>query len=99
MSTAYTAEEVMDKLLANLHALADHWGKSTNDPQAAAEGMAFSMLVILDGESAALPPMDLVLCPHPDDKEYLSSRGERWFERGMVVSSDGSLHERFVRGG
>jgi hypothetical protein len=57
------------------------------------EGLAFSILNIFDG-TTGLPAMDIVLSPHPEDKDFALSEGERWYEEGMIIN-DCYLHELF----
>lgn len=59
------------------------------------EGVAFSILNILDGTTMSLPAFNLTLSPHPDDKEFLQGEGENWYEDGTVINDDVMLHEMF----
>jgi hypothetical protein len=67
------------------------------------DGLAFSILNIFDGTSSDLPAMDIVLRPHEDDKEYNIDNGDKWFEDGMAINDDVTMHDmwhdRSVRGG
>lgn len=97
MSRAHTAEEVREQLLEHIRHLAEYWA-TTPDRQTAlerCEGVAFSILNIFDG-TAGLPAFDIVLSPHPDDKEYHQREGENRYEPGMVIN-DCMLHEMFYR--
>ena len=99
---AYTAEETADKLIAAIRATAAYWAAlpsfdratgrwmTTNDR---CEGVAFSILSILDGCSLDLPGFDLVATPHPDDKAFMIAEGCNWVEPGCKLSF--ALHERF----
>lgn len=101
---AYTADEVRDMLLERLVAVARYWADLPETDRATGrtftlrdrcEGVLFSVLVTLDGESIGLPGFDLVPTPHPDDKAYHQSQGENWIELGTVISD--TLHEHLGR--
>lgn len=57
------------------------------------DGVAFSILSMLDGCTDALPAVDLVLRPHEEDKAYHRSNGERRIEPETVISD--ILHELY----
>jgi hypothetical protein len=90
-----TRDEVQKHFLEYIEVLVDYWERaegprSTRDRL---EGLAFSILVMLDGESA-LPKFSVCSDPHPNDKEFHRSQGENWFpEEGCDIAGD--LHERF----
>jgi hypothetical protein len=99
---AYTAEEVRDMLLSHVRAVAQYWANlPESDPATGkshtiadrCEGVAFSILSMLDGCSMGLPAITLKLDPHEDDQAFLQSEGENWFEPGMELSF--MLHEHF----
>lgn len=99
---AYTEEEVRDMIIAHVRHMAHYWAtipaldKATGHEHTVldrCEGVAFSILAMLDGSSMNIPAITLKLDPHPDDKEYLKGEGLNWFEPGMEISD--SLHEHF----
>lgn len=99
---AYTEEEVRDMLLNQIRALAKYWAKLPDvDPvtgqeqtvQDRCEGVAFSILTMLDGCGMTMPAITLKLDPHEEDKEYCQENGANWFEPGMEISE--MLHEHF----
>lgn len=96
---AYTAEEVRAKLFAQVNALVGWWANEQRAPTAREklEGLAFSIFSTLDGATLELPPMDLVLRPHPDDQNYCVERRENWYEDGMAINSDVQLHEEYSK--
>lgn len=97
MSRAYTEEELRGIFIDGFKHLADYWARECpNDSARACEGLAFSMLVMIDGCSSAFPcSVDLVMRPHPDDKAFLIEEGENWVGDGMVINSDVALHDEF----
>lgn len=99
---AYTADEVRDMMLDHIHHMVEYWtnveatrGDRPLTVKDRVEGVAFSILVMLDGDSMTLPAVTLRLDPHPDDKEYHRSEGENWFEPGMEISD--RLHDHFYK--
>lgn len=101
---AYTADEVQQMLLDHVRETAKYWaelpdtecatgGKMTIQDRC--EGVAFSILSILDGCSMNIPAFDLVLSPHESDKANCMKNGENWFEPGMTI--DVMLHEHFYK--
>lgn len=96
----FTEAEVRAKFLRYIHGLVDYWYKEDRrpDPREKLEGLAFSILVMLDGEAAALPGFTVVPRPHPDDTEYQKERGENWFpplRLNEPCDIAGSLHDEF----
>lgn len=97
MSRAYTAEEVRKQVLDHLKTLANYWASLPDKTDLEkCEGLIFSTLVMLDGHSTALPAFDLVLKPHPDDKEFCISEGENYYENGQVIN-DCVFHDEFYK--
>jgi len=97
-SRALTPEEVRTELLTQIALMADYWATTVppeTTPLARAHGLVFSILVILDGESLALPAFDLIPAPCPGDKAYFQSQGRPYFEAAPVNSSH-SLHEEYT---
>lgn len=94
---AYTADEVRDKLLDHVRALARYWAASPDkSPLERCEGVAFSILALLDGSHCGIPGFDLYPSQHPDDKAYHAARGENWYDEDVLVN-DCQLHELFYR--
>lgn len=55
------------------------------------EGFAHSFLALLDG-ATMFPGCDVVVSPHPEDKEFDEKNGENWFPpEGVDIG--GALHE------
>jgi hypothetical protein len=94
---AYTAEEACTLLIEAIWARVRYWEREGKNGNAHAfSGLAFSLLVLLDGTgSSVLPGMELVLRPHPDDKEYHLGNGQNYFEDGMAINESIYLHEMF----
>lgn len=89
-----TPEECRTALLEQIAVNVRYW---LHEPRAATvreklNGLAFSILVIIDGESA-LPGFELIPSPHEDDKEYHRENGDNWWPDDVDISGD--LHEHW----
>ena len=106
MSRAYTEEEIRDMFLKQVAGLALYWAtlkpnlnspiaddRREKTPLERCNGLAFSILSLIDGSSIAMPGVHLSIQPHPDDKAYHQTQGDSWFEPGMVFNADDALHE------
>lgn len=97
MSKELTAEQVREEVLGHLRHLAFYWASLPDQtPKERCEGMAFSMLTMIDGCSS-LPSFDLVVRPHPDDKQFLIDEGEDYYVDGQVINGDVHLHDLFFK--
>ena len=102
----YTLEEVREKFLNNVHGLARYWNGPLSTPRTQLErleGLAFSMLVLLDG-GTDMPGMILLPNPHPDDKAFLIAEGSRYYTpiEGLpphleALDIAGALHEQWCK--
>lgn len=104
MSREYTEEEIREKFIRCVWSEIDYWNtlpnsdfiQTTRDRLA---GLAFSILVTLDGEAGEIPGFHVVPCVSPEDKDYHIEQGENWYpEVPKDVSKNlcdigGSLHE------
>lgn len=97
----YTEDEVRELFLKQVWAMTNFW--ATQVPEQSAkeriEGVAFSIMSLLDGCSAAMGGFIVAPCPHPEDKAYLQSNSENWYpenhESDVNCDISGSLHELF----
>lgn len=93
---AKTAEEVREEFLQQVRAYAHYWATLPDQtPQDRCDGMAFSILNILDGNTM-LPAFNLTVAPHPEDKEYHIAQGDNWYEPDMLIN-DCMLHEFYYK--
>jgi hypothetical protein len=93
---AYTADECREMLLERLGAIVRHWAASPDKTDLEKmNGTVFSILVVLDGESALLPAFSLVPQPHPAHAEYRLGLGENWWPDDVNLA-DGELHDRWA---
>ena len=96
-SRAITPEEGVDIFMKTLANLAHYWGtlEARDGPQTPLDrcnGLAFSILSLIDGSTLSMPAIDLVPSPCHEDKEYAISEGENWWE-GLPINGDVMLHE------
>lgn len=98
MTKPYTKEEMREIFIAECKATAFFWSRvEDRTPREMCDGVVFSILDIIDGMSGGFPAaINLVMEPHPDDKEYNISNAEQWVEPGQVINDDVMLHEVYV---
>lgn len=90
-----TEDEVREQFLRLVWKCVSDWEKVPNkNMRERLSGLAFSLLVILDGDSVAIPGFTVCPDPHKDDKSYRSEKGKNWFpEENCNIA--GELHELF----
>lgn len=92
---AYTPEELRGKMLDHVRLMVQYWADLPGlDTVARCDGVAFSILTMLDG-SADLPVFDLVARSSDEDKQYYVEKGENWIEDGTTINEDCMLHESY----
>ena len=104
MSRAYTEEEIREQFLEMVRADINFWKNAKinanefdnafpneSDLERRLNGLAFSILVILDGESM-IPGFKVIPDPHSDDKQYCIDNNEDWYPDDVDIS--GCLHEQ-----
>jgi hypothetical protein len=98
---AYTSEELRDKFLHEVRTIATYWAGLPDRDQATGkpmtvkdrcDGVAFSILSVLDGSTLEIPGVDLVFQADEEDKQYHIENGENWIEPGTVVSDTLRYH-------
>lgn len=103
MAREYTPEEIEAEFIRHVKGMVQYWDSLDNKTQAERlEGLAYSILGMLDGIVGDVPAFIVAPFPHPDDKEYLQAQGENWYPENSDKAIDGnisgSLHETFLRG-
>lgn len=98
MSRAYTREEVQEMLIRQVKGIVSTWSnmKAVSEKEKL-EGVAFSILSMIDGCVGYFPAINLCLSPHHSDKQFHIEEGENWFEDGMVVNDNIMLHDAFLK--
>lgn len=91
-----TSEEVRNNLLDHFWAMVDYWNEEGRvaDTREKLAGLAFSMLVVIDGESADLPAFLLAASPQPNDRLFRQGRGKNWYPE-EAVNISGRLHDEW----
>lgn len=96
MSKEKTTEEVRLEFLDHIHTLIDYWNGQDGNTKDKLEGLAFSIMVTLDGESA-LPPFIVAPIFDEADKQYCIANNEDYYpvndESKIKGNIAGSLHE------
>jgi len=97
MTEPYTKEEMRQMFLDHCKSIAFYWSHlEDKTPRERCDGVVFSMLNVFDGCSGGFPcAINLVMDPHPEDKDSTSLNGEYWVEPGQVINDDVMLHELF----
>jgi hypothetical protein len=92
---AITEKEGRKILLDHVRVLVNYWENESRrkDSRGKLEGLAFSMLTMLDGEGVIIPQMKIIPNPHPEDKQYHKDNGENWWPTNIDLG--GILHEEF----
>lgn len=102
MSKEYTKEEILNNFIRAIWDRIDYWESEirTETSRDKLEGLAFSILSILDGCAMDLPAFIIAPDPHPDDKGFCQEQGENWYPENHDIEIKGSLdkyqlHEAF----
>lgn len=96
MNAPIPKEVIREELLENFRNLARYWAQSEGTDLEKCEGLVHSILTTFDGLSA-FPAIDLVMRPHPDDKQYFIDNGCDYIEDGTVINDDVVLNDLFFR--
>lgn len=86
-------------LLGLIRASSHYWATvaGTDGPKTVQErldGLAFSILVAMDG-CTELPAFKIIPLPHPSDRQYCEDGGENWWPDDLDIG--GSLHDEWHR--
>jgi hypothetical protein len=94
---AYTAKEMQEIFIEQVRGIAKYWAELPNrEPKERCDGVAFSILTLIDGHSCGHPPIDMHAAPHPTDEEYHKQNGENWYDP-EVLMNDCYLHDMFYK--
>lgn len=87
-------DEVRDELIRTMRHRIRHslTYSDPNDKAAQTDAALHAVLCIFDGVTG-LPAFDLVVKPHPDDKEYNETLGQDWYPSGVVINGNQYLHD------
>lgn len=94
-----TTHEIREAFLQHIWVLIDVWFEQEHSERERMEGLAFSILSMLDGCSADLPGFIVAPCPLEEDMKYHIENGEDYYPYNDIdaIKGDiaGSLHELF----
>lgn len=100
----FTQEEVQTQFLNYVRMLSEYWlnDSRTFDVKKKLDGLAFSILTMLDGGAADMPAFAVIPNPHPDDKGYRKAIGANYYpdfneNDEAFCNIAGSLHDRLHR--
>lgn len=100
MSQAITKEDARESFLASIRQYAFYWSRQEGTKKDIADGMAHSILTLIDGNAGmSICSMDLVLRPHEDDKQFHIDDGDDYAQDGMVINDDCHLHSMYFKKG
>lgn len=96
---AYTEAEVREQFLAQVRTLVRYWAGEhplSNVPEnytafQRCDGVAFSILAVIDGGDLSLPAFSLIPSPHPEDADYCREHGQNWYPDDVDIR--GALHD------
>ena len=99
MSREYTNEEIQQNFIAEIKKYVNYWATQPQlSVQEQCDGVAFSILNILDGTSE-LPGFIVAPCPHESDKNYHIKNNDNYYPEFEDTNQDisGNLHELYYR--
>ena len=102
MSKEITKEEARKNFLRHISGIVDHWaGQSDQTDKEKCDGVAFSILVMLDGESM-LPSYTVIPNGNPTDTEYYRGQEENYYKEisdkifELGIGSDTAMHHEYL---
>jgi hypothetical protein len=96
MSKPISKEQLREQFLNSVRMYAREWASYKNKtPQQRCDGLAFTLMALLDGTDVDLPAFDLVARPHPDNEAYHKAHGQDWVVDGQVINDDVHLHDMY----
>lgn len=99
---ALTEDEIREQFLQHVKMMVRYWAGegNSNVPEDSTvkdrlDGLAFSLLALLDGSAIDLPGFKVIANPHPDDEAFHRERGENFYPTDVDIA--GYLHEVMKR--
>lgn len=96
----YTMEEIRAKFLNYVRDMILYWHKPEYSKTHALEGLAHSILVALDGESAELPGFAVLPLSGIGDQKFFRERNKNWYPLLQIENAydiAGSLHDHLFK--
>jgi hypothetical protein len=96
-----TTEEIRKEFLCYIKNSVDYWDQIPNlTPKAKLDGVAHSILTMLDGMSNSICGFELIPSTHKDDKAYHKAEGTNWYpqnNKAIDIRENVMLHEEYRR--
>ena len=96
----HTVEEMRRMIIEHISQTVDYWAAQGGLPEHICQGVAFSILTMLDGCAGMLPGFLVAPMPHEDDREFNAKRGKNWWPENHDAALNGelggSLHDEFM---
>jgi hypothetical protein len=94
MSREHTPEEIRTAFLGHISMLVDYWTDQVGpkSDREKLDGLAFSILSMLDGCACSLPAFEVLPAPHPDDKSFHRNEGENWWPDPPDLGDASTVH-------
>ena len=89
-----TIEEMKEELANHIYALVNYWEKQPRTTHEKLDGLAFSILAMLDG-CTVLPSYKVSPIMVEGDKEYYIEHGENYYPEDVDIA--GSLHDFYAQ--
>lgn len=103
MPKELTTEQIRDLFLDQVRVMVNYWSNLPDKSEKEKlEGLAFSILTILDG-GTTLPGFIVAPITDPEDKEYHITEGEDYYPENHHIEDKikgdiaGALHEHFFK--
>jgi hypothetical protein len=101
-SREYMQKEIQTLFLDHIRSNVNYWNRQTDrDSLGKLNGLAFSILAMLDGCSCGIPAFEIIPVSHPKDKDFQIASGENYFpefrlpKEVVTVHGGAMLHELF----
>jgi hypothetical protein len=100
-----TKDEVTDKFLKHIKAMEKYWeGLPNKSSEEKLNGLAFSILVLLDGGAGFMPSFIVAPSPHEEDKDFcINEEKTNYFPENHQIEDkikcdiSGGLHELYAK--
>lgn len=88
----YTKQEMRHMFVSQICDNIDYWLNEARaeDARTKLEGLAFSILVMLDGEAADIPAFEVIPMSTAEDRKYLTKSGSKCYPPNTDIA--GGLH-------
>lgn len=95
MSREFTKEEVREQVLKHVKTMVAYWSSLDLPPADKCDGIAFSILTMIDGV-ASVPPLSLWVETSEEWQQDSKNRGEDYYPLKVCINDDVMLHELYV---